>query len=65
MQKLVDKYQRVAEAGKISQDYRNTSANTDKWRSLKADIEKIERQIDQKIYKLYEITSEEIQTIES
>jgi len=50
---------------KLYQDFRNTSANTDKWHSLKNEIEKLERQIDQEIYKLYELTNEEIEIIEA
>lgn len=49
---------------KLYQDFRNTSANTDKWHSLKNEIEKLEREIDEAIYKLYGLTNEEIKTIE-
>jgi adenine-specific DNA-methyltransferase len=55
---LVD---RVAE---LYQDFRNTSKNTDKWHLLKQEIEKVEQQIDNEIYKLYGLTAEEIRTIE-
>lgn len=50
---------------KLYQDFRNTSANTDKWHSLKTEIDKVEQQIDQEIYKLYGLTNEEIKTIEA
>jgi len=56
--KLVDK---VIE---LYQDFRNTSTNTEKWHSLKSEIEKVEQQIDEAIYKLYGLTAEEIRTIE-
>jgi len=49
---------------KLYQDFRNTSANTDKWHSLKNEIERVEQQIDREIYKLYGLTDEEIKTIE-
>lgn len=49
---------------KLYQDFRNTSANTDKWYSLKNEIEKLEREIDEVIYKLYGLTNEEIKTVE-
>lgn len=49
---------------KLYQDFHNTSANTDKWHLLKAEIEKFERKIDMAIYKLYKLTREEIKTIE-
>ncbi len=54
----------VEKAMKIYQDFRNTSTNTDKWHSLKTEIEKVEQQIDEAIYKLYGLTNEEIKTIE-
>ncbi len=50
---------------KLYQNFRNTSANTDKWHLLKAEIEKAEQQIDGEFYKLYGLTAEEIRTIES
>ncbi|HPL05570.1 MAG TPA: N-6 DNA methylase [Bacteroidales bacterium] len=48
----------------LYQDFHNTSKNTDKWHSLKAEIEKLEQQIDNEIYKLYGLTDEEIKIIE-
>ena len=45
-------------------EFHKTSVNTDKWHSLKIEIEKVERQIDEVIYKLYGLTNEEIRTIE-
>jgi len=54
----------VDKATKLYQDSRNTSANTDKWHSLKKEIEKVEKQIDEAIYKLYGLTTEEIRIIE-
>ena len=47
----------------LYQNYRNISANTDKWHSLKAEIEKVEQQIDEEIYKLYGLNDEEIKAI--
>jgi len=49
---------KTAEFIKISQ-------NTDKWHLLKTEIEKLDREIDEAIYKLYELTAEEIKIIES
>lgn len=54
----------VDNAIKLYQDFRNTSANTDKWNLLRADIEKIGRQIDPIVYKLYGLTPEEIKIVE-
>lgn len=41
-----------------------TSVNTDKYNSLKREIEKLDSEIDDSIYKLYGLTSEEIKIIE-
>lgn len=41
-----------------------TSANTDKHNSLKREIEKLDRQIDEEVYKLYGLTKDEIKVIE-
>ncbi|MBA4250878.1 MAG: hypothetical protein C0425_00940 [Chlorobiaceae bacterium] len=54
----------VNEFMKLIKELQNTSANTDKWHSLKSEIEKVEQQIDAAIYKLYGLTDEEIRTIE-
>ena len=56
--------QLVDKVTKLYKDFRNTSPNTDKWHSLKSEIEKVERQIDEAIYKLYGLTAEEIRIIE-
>jgi len=45
-------------------EFHKTSVNTDKWHSLKNEIEKLEREIDKAIYKLYRLTAEEIKIIE-
>jgi len=49
---------------KLYQNFHNISANTDKWNSLKTEIEKVERQINEAIYKLYGLTAEEIKIVE-
>lgn len=54
----------VDKTTKLYGDYRNTSANTDKWHSLKTEIEKLEREIDREVYKLYGLTNEEIKIVE-
>lgn len=45
-------------------EFHKTPANTNKWHSLKSEIEKLERQIDQLVYKLYGLTPEEIAIVE-
>jgi len=49
----------VKKAMEFFQDYRNTSVNNDKWHNLKNEIE----EIDQEVYELYRLTTEEIKTI--
>ncbi|MFH1175268.1 MAG: N-6 DNA methylase [bacterium] len=46
-------------------EFNKTSQNTDKWHLLKAEIEKLNREIDGAIYKFYGLTTEEIKIIES
>ncbi len=41
-----------------------TSVNTDRYNSLKREIEKLDHEIDSEVYKLYGLTNEEIKTIE-
>ncbi len=48
----------------LQKEFQATSANTDKHNSLKREIEKLDREIDEAIYKLYGLTAEEIRTIE-
>jgi len=45
-------------------NFQKTSANTDKWHSLKNEIQKLEQEIGKEVYKLYGLTNEEIKTIE-
>lgn len=54
----------VEKVMKLYRDFRNAPANTDKWDWLKNEIDKVERQIDQEIYKLYGLSNEEIKIIE-
>jgi len=49
----------------LSKELHATSTNTDKHNSLKREIEKLDREIDEAIYKLYGLTAEEIKIIES
>jgi len=48
----------------LQKELQQTTANTDKYARLKTEIEKLDGKIDQAIYKLYELTNEEIATIE-
>lgn len=45
-------------------EFNKTSQNTDRWHLLKSEIEKLDREIDEAIYKLYGLTNEEIKVIE-
>jgi methylase of polypeptide subunit release factors len=48
----------------LQEELQQTTKNTDKHARLKAEIEKLDRKIDQEIYKLYGLTDEEITTID-
>ncbi len=54
----------IKELLNLGQELQKTSPNTDKHNSLKRDIEKLDREIDEAIYKLYGLTVEEIKIIE-
>jgi len=58
LEKLVD------EVLSLNKQLGLTSSDTDKWHALKKEIEKLERQIDEQVYKLYELTPEEIKNVE-
>jgi len=49
----------------LQKELQATSANTDKHNSLKRDIEKIDREIDKQVYKLYNLSESEIKIIEN
>lgn len=48
----------------LQKELQQAMVNTDKHARLKAEIERLDAKIDQAIYKLYELTNEEIATIE-
>ena len=48
----------------LSTEIQKLSPNTDKHDSLKREVEKLDSEIDEAIYKLYDLTDEEITTIE-
>lgn len=62
------KQEEIAKKAKLMLDLhkelQETTENTDKHTRLKAEIEKLDRKIDQGIYKLYGLTNEEITTTE-
>ena len=49
---------------KLNKELTNTSENTDKWYSLKKEIEQTDRLIDEMIYALYDIKEEERKMID-
>ena len=48
----------------LNKELRETPENTDKWDNLKSEIEKTDHKIDDEVYKLYELTDEEIKIVE-
>jgi len=61
-EKIAKKAQTILDFNK---ELQATSANTDKYDSLKREIEKLDCEIDEEVYKLYELTDEEIKVIEN
>lgn len=59
LERLVDKIEPLC--GSL----RKTSEGSNEWISIKSEIEKIDQQIDQLVYKLYNLTTEEIKIIEN
>ena len=49
---------------KLNKELKKTSENTDKWYSLKKEIEQTDNLIDERVYELYGITKKEINIIE-
>ncbi|MFA6272893.1 MAG: N-6 DNA methylase [Candidatus Paceibacterota bacterium] len=47
----------------LNKELRETPENSDKWNSLKSEIEKTDRKIDVEVYKLYGLTEEEIKIV--
>jgi len=50
---------------KLNEEVKGMVENSDKWGSLKSEIEKTDKKIDQEVYKLYGLNEEEIKTIEN
>ncbi len=48
----------------LQQDLQETTGNTDKYARLKAEIKKLDNEIDQEVYILYGLTKEEIKIVE-
>ena len=57
--KLVDKIL------KLNKELQKTAENSNKWNSIKSEIEKTDRKIDEEVYKLYSLTPEEIKIVEN
>ncbi len=50
---------------KLNKELQKIPENSEKWNSIKSEIEKIDKKIDEKVYKLYGLTKEEIKTVEN
>jgi len=48
----------------LNKELRELPENSEKWKSTKSEIEKTDRKIDEEVYKLYGLTSEEIKIVE-
>jgi len=57
--KLVDKIM------DLSIELKKITENSEKWKSIKSEIEKIDRKIDENIYSIYDLTKDEIKVLEN
>jgi hypothetical protein len=48
----------------LNKEFQKTTENSEKWNSIKDEIEKTDKKIDQGVYKLYGLTPEEIKIVE-
>ena len=48
----------------LNKQIQSIPENSEKWKSLKREIEKVDREIDQKVYEIYGLSEEEIKIIE-
>jgi len=48
----------------LNKELQKVTENSDKWNSVKAEIEKTDKKIDQEVYKLYDLTEDEIKIVE-
>ena len=62
-QKLV--IQLVEDIIGFNKELQKTTENSEKWISIKSDVEKSNKKIDEEVYKLYGLTNEDIKIIES
>lgn len=49
----------------LNKQLKNVSKNSEKWNEIKKEIEKTDKEIDQKVYELYGLTEEEIRVVEN
>ncbi|PIP74589.1 MAG: hypothetical protein CO135_03790 [Candidatus Levybacteria bacterium CG_4_9_14_3_um_filter_35_16] len=49
---------------KLNEESRTYKKDSNKWNSIKEEIERTDKKIDQEVYKLYDLTSEEIKIVE-
>ncbi|MBU1180293.1 N-6 DNA methylase [Patescibacteria group bacterium] len=50
---------------KLNKDFKEAAENSEKWNSIKSEIEKIDKKIDQEVYRLYDLTEAEIKIVEN
>ena len=48
----------------LNEEVQLATENSEKWNSIKSEIEKTDKEVDQKVYELYGLTGDEIKTIE-
>ena len=49
----------------LNDEFHKAPENSEKWLSIKSEIEKTDKKIDEEVYKLYGLSEEEIKIVES
>jgi hypothetical protein len=49
---------------KLNIDLKSTTPNSENWKSIKLEIERVDKKIDEEVYKLYGLNEEEIKIVE-
>ena len=50
---------------KLNKEFQKTPKNSNKWNSIKEEIEKMDKKIDEEVYKLYGLIDEEVKIIKN
>jgi hypothetical protein len=48
----------------LTDEFSKSTKDSEKWKKIKTDIERTDKEIDQRVYELYDLTDEEIKVVE-